>query len=221
MTVGEIFRFLFKGELPIHIDPPLVEREGEPTLRTFSMSGVNPLYAAQPTNFGYRNKKDVKWYYCRDLFHADADRGNIKSRYLYCLGDRGPRRTVNLIRWVEDKLNLPDRGRGRTNIQIIYDWQSAKSRLPVNLLQIEPGLFWWDKMPHSFFTCLLRASTQTNEEDPIAMMKSYSYLASTWAYVEAFLDGKTKYIGSLKNVGWFERFRNATPQQVNTFLVKP
>ena len=219
MTVGEILRFLFKGELPIHVDPPLVEREGQPTLPMFSMDGAFPMYAANATNFGYRNKKDVKWYYCRDLFHADADRGNIKSRYLYCLGNRGPRQTVNLVNWVEDKLNLPKRGRSRTDFKIIYDWQPTKSRPPVNLLQVEPALFWWDKLPHSFFTCLLRASTQTDSEDPITMMKSYQYLAATWPCVEAFLAGYTKYAGPYSKMGWYERFHNVTdPRGV---LVKP
>lgn len=189
---------------------------GQPNLPYFYLDRWVTMYSSPPSAGHFGVSRSQNWCYCRELFHKAVDDTYDKMRYMYCLGDKMPKNTVELVGWVEDKLCLKE----KTKFSILYDYKPFKKYKAMNILQVEPATFWWDKLPHSFLTCLLRASTYQVGTDHLDTMKKYPYFKDTWVYVERYLDGCTKYVGeSFKVGGWYDIMTHCEePEKV---LVKP
>lgn len=133
-----------------------------------------------------------EWLYCREYFQDESQ--GIK-RILFCHKECRSKNISAFLQRVEDILALEQRS-----------MSGPTQRYNISWVFVSP---WWtsSSMKRSLFTIFLRCG---QNYDPIAdnfdsALLSCSYSKNTEYAVRRFLDGNTRYTGTVK--GWYNQFR--------------
>jgi hypothetical protein len=186
-------------------------------------------YKFQMGNFGVivaeRGLRPVtNWYTCREIFHSYIDLTfNKKGK---CVASHKPKQIILFATLSCD--NFEEECQNRQNRHIKAFIRCAEKILKLksterctfirtnhrNVLAIELGKFWCERVCSNLFTILLRAAQRFHKyrgDDFWAVCRHEPYLKETWDAFEAFMSGQTKVTNRFyanKFLGWVCDFVN-------------